>query len=486
MQITTMVPGLWALQARVLGDSRIRIAVLDGPVDVNHPCFRGAHISAIDTLVSNQVGSGRMSRHGTHVASLIFGQPGSPVPGAAPRCQGLLLPIFHDYEEGRLPQLDLARAIERAVISGAHIVNISGGERSVDGRADPLLSRALQLCEDNNVLVVAAAGNEGSPDVHVPAAVSSVLAVGALGNNGVPLPSSNWGDTYRRNGIVAPGEGVTGGVPGGGTADLTGTSFATPIVTGVAALLMTVQLRLHGVIDPLLVRRILIESAAACDPDSSNCERYLAGVLDISRAYDSIMQGGTTVADSDAVQVSPMNPTPTGTVTPPAADVTASEPASAPTTGMAAAGYPSGALWQTGGLDPHAALIPRAVSSAPGIGATMPQAVYYPGIYPPTYPLPTVATLPGASVPFPGQWGPGTPPPLSASFQPAVAEGAVAPSGQPAHPVGLTEACGCGGSPPSYVYAGNETRHFPATHAGRNPLRRRRGRSRRACLAEPL
>ena len=56
-------------------------------------------------------------------------------------------------------------------------------------------------CEDNNVLVVAAAGNDGCACLHVPAAVPSVLAVGA---DGKPLETSNWGEAYRSNGILAP------------------------------------------------------------------------------------------------------------------------------------------------------------------------------------------------------------------------------------------------------------------------------------------
>jgi subtilisin family serine protease len=117
-----------------------------------------------------------MSIHGTHVASVIFGQPGSPVFGIAPHCRGLLIQVFSDHQKSRLSQLDLARAIEQAVQEGAHILNISGGERSPLGEPDPLLSRAIRLCEENDVLVVAAAGNDGCECLQVPAAVTSVLS----------------------------------------------------------------------------------------------------------------------------------------------------------------------------------------------------------------------------------------------------------------------------------------------------------------------
>src|SRR6185312_15536214 len=150
MSLQLLVPGLAALQARTLG-AGVPVAVLDGPVDIDHPCFAGARLTPVSTLVDEPAGSGRMSRHGTAVASILLGQPTSPLPGVAPDCTGLLVPVFQDYREGELPQLDLARAVEQAVLAGARVINISGGERSVDGQADPLLTKALRLCEQNDV-----------------------------------------------------------------------------------------------------------------------------------------------------------------------------------------------------------------------------------------------------------------------------------------------------------------------------------------------
>jgi subtilisin family serine protease len=202
--IPSVLGGLRALHRDSLGDPDICVAVIDGPVDLSHPCLAGANLRRITTLVQDPAGTGPMSVHGTHVTSMIFGQPGSSVSGVAPQCRGLILPVFRDIQEGRLPQLDLARAIEQAVQEGAHIINVSGGERSPNGQADTTLQRALRLCEESNVLVVAATGNDGCPCLQVPAALPSVLAVGALGKNGEPCEMSNWGDAYRVNGVLAP------------------------------------------------------------------------------------------------------------------------------------------------------------------------------------------------------------------------------------------------------------------------------------------
>src|SRR5215471_4879289 len=97
-----LLPGLPSLCAESLGDPEVCVAILDGPVDTSHPCFQGANLARLDTLVSDAAGDGAMSAHGTHITSLIFGQPGRPVRGVAPSCRGLILPVFRDYQEGRL------------------------------------------------------------------------------------------------------------------------------------------------------------------------------------------------------------------------------------------------------------------------------------------------------------------------------------------------------------------------------------------------
>ncbi len=220
---------------------------------------------------------GSMSAHGTHVASIIFGQPGSPVRGIAPKCRGIIAPIFRD-ESLKVSQLDLSRAIEQAVSAGAHIINISGGQLTDEGEAEDWLEKAVQLCKDNNVLIVAAAGNDGCECLHVPAAMPTVLAVGAMDESGKPIDFSNWGETYQTQGILAPGENILGAKPGGGTIRLSGTSFATPIVSGAAALLLSLQLQRREKPNPQKVRTALLETAIPCLPtdtgDTRRCESW--------------------------------------------------------------------------------------------------------------------------------------------------------------------------------------------------------------------
>src|SRR5262249_25007581 len=165
----TALPGLRELWAETLGDPRICIAVLDGPVDLSHPCFAGADLNELSSFFPSATKGGPAARHGTHVASVIFGRHGGPITGIAPHCRGGVARIFGDGSDGSVApcsQLELARAITQAIHAAQHdteaiVINISGGQFSPSGDAHPLLADVIRTCVDTNVLVVAAAGNQG-------------------------------------------------------------------------------------------------------------------------------------------------------------------------------------------------------------------------------------------------------------------------------------------------------------------------------------
>jgi cyanobactin maturation PatA/PatG family protease len=296
---------LEAVQDETVGDSRILLAVLDGPVDTSHPCFQGARLTRLPTLAHGKAKDGPASRHGTHVASIIFGQPRTAVSGIAPGCSGIIVPVFADGSDGATimcSQLDLARAILLAIEAGAHVINISGGQFVATGEATPMLAKAIQTCADHNVLVVAAAGNDGCDCLHVPAAVDSVLSVGAMNARGEPLGVSNWGEAYRRQGILAPGQEILGALPGGGIGANSGTSFAAPIVSAVAGLLLSIQLKRGEKPDPHAVGAALLKSAIPCDPaGSADCRRFLAGRVNVEGALSLIITGGMNMSESTGI-----------------------------------------------------------------------------------------------------------------------------------------------------------------------------------------
>lgn len=300
------IAGLSELWQRTRGDERICVAIVDGRVDNRHPAFLGAALTHLPGIGSQDGPDGPKSAHGTHVASVILGQPGGPVPGVAPGCRGLSIPVFSDHRR-RTSQLEMARGIELAAEAGAHVINVSGGQLSPRGDAQDPLARAVRHCRDNNVLVIAAAGNDGCFCNHVPAALDQVLAVGALDDDGQPLAMSNWGPAYEGHGILAPGANILVAAPGGQVIRRSGTSLAAPVVSGVAALLLSLQLQQGLEPDPSSIGALLVETASPCeleDPGPADgtgpCERFLSGTLNIGRAMTAVSESAETVGQSSA------------------------------------------------------------------------------------------------------------------------------------------------------------------------------------------
>lgn len=295
--IEERLAGLAQLWGETIGDDRVCIAVLDGPVDLTHSCFAGTRISEMQSLVAVGNVGGEAMAHGTHVASILFGGHEGPIKGIAPGCRGLIIPIFGEFQDGEpIPcsQVDLARAINLAVDSGANIVNISGGQHSPSGTAHPILGDAIRKCADAGVVIVSAAGNQGCECLHIPAALPAVLAVGAMDQAGEPMEFSNWGEAYRNGGILGPGSEIAGALIGGGVGHQTGTSYATPVVSGVIALLMSAYIKRYGVFaSPYLVRDALLKSAIRCDQRSTeDCRRLLAGRLNVLGAKSILFSTG--------------------------------------------------------------------------------------------------------------------------------------------------------------------------------------------------
>ncbi|MFN9420214.1 MAG: aminotransferase class V-fold PLP-dependent enzyme [Pirellula sp.] len=302
------IPGLRELWGETLGDPRVCIAVLDGPVDLSHPCFQGADIAVHPSSIAGP-NKGAATQHGTHVASVIFGQHHSDVKGIAPNCHGVIIPVFRDGQNGEVvpcSQIDLARAITLAVQYAkecgavALLINISGGQSSPSGEAHPLLGDVVKNLSPEMYLIVSATGNQGCDCLHIPGAMPTVLAVGAMSRDGDPLPFSNWGKSYRTQGILAIGEDIQGGTVDHKVELRTGTSYATPIVTGIAALLLSGQLKHTGNASAERVRQAILHLAVDCEQEPiTDCRRLLAGRLNVPSALLTLIhQGYHNMTDS--------------------------------------------------------------------------------------------------------------------------------------------------------------------------------------------
>ena len=174
--------------------------------------------------------------HGTLVAGVLVAQRSSGAPGICPSCRLLVRPIF---EADGVPNTDpaiMADRIVECVDAGARLLNISAAYVLPSGVGDSRVTMALDHAAARGAIVVAAAGNygriAGSPLVSHP----SVVPVAACDESGRPMSSSNLGASIGQRGVLAPGFNITSLAPGGGLAQLNGTSAATAVVTGAIAL----------------------------------------------------------------------------------------------------------------------------------------------------------------------------------------------------------------------------------------------------------
>lgn len=232
-----------SLMALTSGREEITVALLDGPVTTTHPQFAGSKIRSLPS--SSSQGCKDLSsvecRHGTFVAGLLAGARGSVTSGISPGCTLLVRPIYSETREGdRLvgttPER-LAGAIVECMDAGARVVNVSSAIPSSAITAEEELHDVLGDASRRGVVVVAAAGNEASVGQSAITGHPWVLAVVAFGRDRRPMAQANLGRSIGRYGVGAPGENVTSLDPAGGTATMSGSSFAAPFVAGAAALL---------------------------------------------------------------------------------------------------------------------------------------------------------------------------------------------------------------------------------------------------------
>lgn len=263
----------------------VRVALLDGPVDTDHPSFDGANLTYVTGRDIGPPDEGPSYEHGTFVASILFGQPESPTPGLTPASEGVIVPIFRDDAFGKVvpcPQDKLAAAIDQALAAGASVINISGGEHVPDQAPSPALVAALDACDAQGAVVVAAVGNGGCLCPNLPAALSNVIAVGAMQIDGTPMALNNWGEAFAAHGILAPGENLIGARALGEVTSKSGTSFATAVVTGVIAELVA---RFPDK-PPKQVARVLLDTADAgtTTENADQSQRLFRGRLNVEAA----------------------------------------------------------------------------------------------------------------------------------------------------------------------------------------------------------
>ncbi|MGM8837108.1 S8 family peptidase [Thermus sp. 93170] len=178
--------------------------------------------------------------HGLAVASVIGAETNNARDMVGVTWRGKLLPLkVARSSDGLMSTAYVKEAVDLAVQLGAKVINLSLGQPS----SDPVLEQSLSAARAQGVVLVAAAGNYGIDGVLYPASSPSVIAVGSVSNDKSKSLFSNCGPELD---LVAPGERVTVLRPNNGDGFGSGTSFASPMVAGVAALYMSAYKARYG------------------------------------------------------------------------------------------------------------------------------------------------------------------------------------------------------------------------------------------------
>lgn len=221
--------------------SGVVVAVIDTGVDDSHPDLSGSFVPGRDfSGLGSPDGTapvGPSSYHGTMVASLIAGQgeQSGGVIGVAPGVSLMSLSIGLGVSGADTDQ-QIADAVVWAVDHGADVINLSLTRNSRTWPAS--WDQAFLYALESGVIVVAASGNRpdgvGAPSA--PGTMPGVLAVGGLTKTGMGSERSSIEGIAVD--ITAPAEGLFGSFPGGEIRAWEGSSAATPLVSGLVALMM--------------------------------------------------------------------------------------------------------------------------------------------------------------------------------------------------------------------------------------------------------
>ncbi len=291
-------PGAWEITT---GSAQVIMAIIDTGVDLNHldlvnqlwvnpgeipnDGLDNEGNGFVDDLHGWRFLAGGQSNnvqddhgHGTHVAG-IAGAQGNNGIGIAGMCWGCRLMILKALDSsGKGRYSDVADAIVYAVDNGARIINLSlGGASSTQE-----LEEAVNYASAQDALVVAAAGNYGSSVYYYPGAYPAAFAVAATDSADQHPSYSNSGPEVD---IAAPGTDIYSTCMSSSYCYKSGTSMATPHVSGLAALIWTQ----HYTYTAGQVRQILVNTAV--DIDSPGWDPHTGwGRIDAQQALSATLE----------------------------------------------------------------------------------------------------------------------------------------------------------------------------------------------------
>ncbi|MFD9702694.1 type VII secretion-associated serine protease mycosin [Lentzea sp. NPDC059081] len=299
---------VYSAQEQSRGDGVV-VAVIDSGVDARHPDLAGRVLPGTGFGRSKGTdGTTDTDGHGTGMAGIIAatGRDGGAL-GIAPGAK--ILPIASADEQDQFALDVIGDSIRWAADHGAKVINLSLGFSS---SLTPTLVKAVNYAIEKDVVLVAATGNEGK-QVSAPANIGGVVAVAGTTRDGQPWKSSNVGaDTV----LAAPAVGIVTTAPesvyASGYAEMDGTSAASAIVSGVAALVRAKH--------PDMPAKDVVNALVRTAKDLAEPGR------DAATGFGMVDPIGALGAQLPPVERNPLLPTPKPSTTQPASTRSAQRP----------------------------------------------------------------------------------------------------------------------------------------------------------------
>ncbi len=291
------------------------VAVIDTGFGLNHEDLSGRWADGGYDFYNNDdnpnAGStnpnGDAVTHGTMVAGLVGATGDNGVGAASVNWKTKILPLQVLSDDGYGWTDDVAAAVNYATNQGANVINMSLGSEA----SDPVLKSAIDNAVEAGVTVVASAGNCGSTNyqyqgcsyqgqLSYPAKYSNVIAVGATDSNNNRASFSSYGPEVD---IVAPGSGairstmwLSSNQTSAYNSILSGTSFSSPIVAGIAAL----HIGENPSISPEQLKNNLTSSAQKVSGMQGNffTNAYGYGLIDVYKSFHGDSCQNDTNSDS--------------------------------------------------------------------------------------------------------------------------------------------------------------------------------------------
>lgn len=212
----------------------VNVAVLDTGI-AKHPDLDMNIKGGINFSSTNEKDYADRAGHGTHVAGIIGGIDNEEgIIGVAPKVNMYAVKVLGDNGGGSFQSV--TEGIEWAIENNMDIITMSLGSNSPSN----IVHEAIKKAYKNNITVVAAAGNDGDTnldnDIDYPAKYPEAIAVGAINKY---YKRSWFSSDGKELEIMAPGEDIYSTYLEKNYAILSGTSMATPFITGVLALLIS-------------------------------------------------------------------------------------------------------------------------------------------------------------------------------------------------------------------------------------------------------